>query len=524
MPNADSQIENMPGVSSRVWLIFALGLVVCAGYLMVELGVLSGRLGFPLDDSWIHLQFARNLASGEGLSYNPGVLVTGSTAPLWTALLSIFYLIPGDPLVWTKLTGIVLYLLGGWVTYRLAAELDLPKPMRLFASALTLLTSWLVWSALSGLEIPLFVVLSIAGICLHIRERADPKLPPTSLAVLGVSILVRPEALLLVVLAIIDRLLIFDRDDSGVLTWVRPVFINLVSGLLMVLAVVIPVAIFNYWVTGSVLPTTFSAKTPGVGRFLPEMRYLYTTLGILMRPQPVMVFFCGAGILALVERIGRPNDRGLLPALWLVGLPVAYSSLNPPTDFVLVGNFGRYFFPLFPVLVVLGVLGMERALQSLGRWIRVGRIRVPLRSLIVVLIFLPTVHNLVLGAGRYAQNLANVHDSDVVAAEWLASRLDPAALLAVVDIGALKYMLPNPVVDLAGIANPEVHELGYRPFLERHRPDYLVIFPDKFRQLLQDGASFELVHTIPIPNNITMGGSAIGIYTTPWTRFPLTDR
>lgn len=506
---------------SQIWFVLGLGLIACLGYLVVELAVLSGQLGFPLDDSWIHLQFARNLASGEGLSYNPGQLVTGSTAPLWTALLSIFYLIPGDPFVWTKLTGIVLYLLGGWVTYRFAGELDLARPMRLFASAMTLLTSWLVWSALSGLEIPLFVVLSIAGISLHIRERADPDLPPVSLAVLGVSILVRPEALLLVVLALLDRVLKFDRDASGGLVWVRPSYRKLVLGLLMIVAVVAPVAVFNYWVAGSVLPTTFSAKTPGVGRFLPEMRYLYTTLGILMRPQPVMVMFCGAGILALVERLGRDNDRGLLPALWLVGLPVAYSTLDPPTDFVLVGNFGRYFFPLFPVLVVLGVLGMERALQSLGRWIRIGEVRVPLRSLIVVLIFAPTVHNLVLGAGRYAQNLANVHDSDVVAAEWLADRVDPEALLAVIDIGALKYMLPNSVVDLAGIANPEVHELGYKPFLELHRPDYLVIFPDKFRQLVEDNASFALVHTIPIPNNITMGGNAIGIYTTPWTRFGL---
>ena len=48
---------------------------------------LAGVLGvaaFPLDDSWIHLHFARNLAEGAGFAYNPGVPVAGSTAPLWT--------------------------------------------------------------------------------------------------------------------------------------------------------------------------------------------------------------------------------------------------------------------------------------------------------------------------------------------------------------------------------------------------------------------------------------------------------
>jgi hypothetical protein len=227
--------------------------------------------------------------------------------------------------------------------------------------------------------------------------------------------------------------------------------------------------------------------------------------------------------LALIERLGRDNDQGLLPALWLLGLPVAYSTLDPPTDFLLVGNFGRYFFPLFPVLIVVGVLGIERALVSLGRWLRVGSLKLPLRAMLLALIFVPTLHNLVLGARFYGKNLANVRDSDIAAADWLADRLDPEALLAVVDIGVLKYKLPNRVVDLAGIASPEVHDLGFRAFLELSQPDYLVVFPERFRQLVDDKVSFGLVHLIPIPDNITMGGNTIGIYTTPWTRFPLSS-
>ncbi|HSU84548.1 MAG TPA: hypothetical protein VLR69_19195, partial [Thermoanaerobaculia bacterium] len=54
------------------------GLVACLRWFLAELARLKGGLGFPLDDSWIHLQFARNLAHGAGLSYNPGHFVTGS--------------------------------------------------------------------------------------------------------------------------------------------------------------------------------------------------------------------------------------------------------------------------------------------------------------------------------------------------------------------------------------------------------------------------------------------------------------
>ena len=49
---------------------------------------LAGVAGFPLDDSWIHLHFARNIAEGAGFSYNPGVPVAGSTASFATMLLA----------------------------------------------------------------------------------------------------------------------------------------------------------------------------------------------------------------------------------------------------------------------------------------------------------------------------------------------------------------------------------------------------------------------------------------------------
>src|SRR6185295_13480057 len=93
-------------------LLLAAGLVACLRYLFAEVSRLRGGVGLPLDDGWIHLQFARNLAQGRGLSYNPGELVTGSTAPLWTALLALLFPLPRGVILWTKLLGMLLYLAG----------------------------------------------------------------------------------------------------------------------------------------------------------------------------------------------------------------------------------------------------------------------------------------------------------------------------------------------------------------------------------------------------------------------------
>src|SRR6185295_623680 len=144
----------------------------------------------------------------------------------------------------------------------------------------------------------------------------------------------------------------------------------------------------------------------------------------------------GAGAVSLCGRLGTARDRGLLPGLWAFGLPLAYSFLTPgPTK--LLGNFGRYYFPLFPVLILLGVLGLEPAVLSLSSRLRSRRTAMAaMAAIAAALIVAPTLFTLVQGERFYAQNVANVEKSDVAVARWLARRLPPAAVLAVNDIGA----------------------------------------------------------------------------------------
>ncbi|MGB3563965.1 MAG: hypothetical protein WBC09_13030 [Thermoanaerobaculia bacterium] len=521
-----------------VRLVVLAGLVAGLGYLATELYVLSDIRGFPLDDSWIHLQFARNLAAGEGLTYNPGELVIGTTAPLWTALSSFLHLLPGSPVIWSKLAGLGLYLLGMHATFRLARALSLSKQLAALAALLTMSTGWLVWSALSGLEIPLFILLSLWGIILHIRERSRPSsTPPYSWFLLGLSILARPEGMLLAALAVIDRLLVWGQGEDGRLRWQPPKWGSLWAGIGVVVLLVGPLALFNLAVGGSVLPSTFAAKTAGFQQWLPNLQYLYSVLAIFFRPQPFMVLFAGAGAIALVERLGTSKDRGLLPALWLFGLPLAYSLMGSASGEVVAGNFGRYFFPLYPVLAVVGVLGLEGLVQFLATQIPQGW---PLRVLAAVLVLVllwPTFSSLILGAGRYVQTVANVRDSDVEVAYWLGERLPPAALLAVNDVGAIKYLLPNSVLDLAGIITPKARRYmkdaaeregdwrqGVQRLLEEERPDYLVVFPAWFPWLVSEGSPYQLVHGVRIPGNIAMGGDELVVLSTPWTRYPLVEK
>jgi hypothetical protein len=516
------------------WLPLVLGVLLCAIYLGAEVYYLGGQLGLPLDDSWIHLQFARNLSAAEGLSYNPGELVPGTTAPLWTAILSLIFLLPGSPLLWAKVVGTCLYLGGVEASRQLGRELGLAPGLSTLTAVITAATGWLVWAAMSGMEVPLFVFLSLWGMVFHIRERRQPGRAQLSLFVFGAAVLARPEGLLLLVLAVLDRMLILKRDEKNALELMRPGLHSIVWGVLTAVIVIIPVGVFNAIVSGSVLPTTFAAKSTGLERFLPELHAVYQTLGIFFREQPLLTLAALAGCLVLIERLGRHGNAGLLPALWLLGLPLAYSTLGGVLEQVLAGNFGRYYFPLFPLLVVLGVLGIERAAVALGWWVKAGRSRIPVGALMLVLVVWPSITSASRGLGRYLQSVGNVQQSDVAMAHWLADRLAPDAVLAVNDVGALKYLLPNRILDLAGIISPQVprymreameqgldwHQGVFR-FLDETRPDYLVLFPGWYPRLAELESQFPVKHVLRVPQNITMGGSELVVYATPWTRYPL---
>jgi len=566
------------GWGARPWLLLG-GAVACLGYLAIELWQLDGRLGWPLDDSWIHLQFARNLAAGRGLSYNPGELVTGSTAPLWTALLALLAWLPGNPFAWAQLAGGALYLGGIDATWRLARELGLSRGLAALAGGLTLGTGWLVWAALSGMEIPLFVLLSTWGMILHLRERAadaalaepahagpvpvDPADPahagsapadqadsphsglapadfaggratlPLAPVVLALAGLARPEGLLLLTLSLLDRCLRFRRDGDGPLRWSRPPFARLAAGALLAACALAGPLLFYRAAGGSFLPTTYAAKGGELRRWVPDLQYVYGVFGILLRSQPYMTLLCCGGAAALVARLGTRRDRGLLPGLWLVALPLAYSALSPAGPRLLAGNFGRYYFPLFPVVVVLGVLALEGAAGALRAGVTAAGVRLPIVLALLVVLLWPTGTDLLQRAAFYSRNLADVESSDVRAARWLGPRLPAGALLAVNDIGAFKYLLPNRIVDLAGIANPELllevrrqlaagvaWDQAMAAALARRRPDYVAIFP-AWLPRLPAALGLKPVLRLKMPDNVTMGSDELVVYSTPWTRYPL---
>src|SRR5512143_2151 len=159
----------------------------------------SGHSGYPLDDAWIHQTYARNWAETGQLAYVVGLPSAGSTAPLWTLLLSVAYRLNVDPYLWTIVLGIASLALSAWLLSRLADRLLPGRPLVSWLVGVACVCEWhMIWAAASGMETLLFIALALALI-----DRVWAGSSGWTIGVLGgLSIVTRPEGLLLFALAL----------------------------------------------------------------------------------------------------------------------------------------------------------------------------------------------------------------------------------------------------------------------------------------------------------------------------------
>ena len=203
-PDTAVHDDDTDATPSRLWpavVLWVLVPAVIAGLLVYYSAVsrrLVGEWGFPLDDSWIHIRFAQNLARGQGFTFNPGMPASTTTAPLWTLLFAAGYRVTREYWFTSAAINWLLCCLCAGTVSSLAQTLI---PRRSFGAAAALVfavTIPLPWFALSGMEPPLFMWLSLLGILLHIRLRRTGgvrSVAPT--VVFGLASLARPECLLL---------------------------------------------------------------------------------------------------------------------------------------------------------------------------------------------------------------------------------------------------------------------------------------------------------------------------------------
>jgi hypothetical protein len=450
-----------------IWQLALASVISIAVYLAAS--ALYFRVGFPLDDSWIHLTYARNLAVHGEWAFQPGKPSAGSTAPLWTALLSIGFFLKLAPYVWTYLLGALLLwglgLLGEMVVRRVSPAYS---QSRFPWVGLFLILEWhLVWSAASGMETILhaLVVTTLLGMLMGGSHRFM-----TMGLLAGLSVWVRPDGVTL-----IGPVAVYALAGGG--SWMKR-WRNLSLFLIGFASLFAPYLLFNLFLAGAPMPNTFYAKQAEYVSW--QARPFLSRFGLLS-----LQFLAGPSLALLPGAVAwfivvlRKRNWGTLAGMvWFAGYLFLYVQRLP------VYQHGRYIMPAMPIFFLWGLTGLFEFSNSkaFGRyhWAALTGWNVLAGALCFIF--------WLVGANSYAQDVALIESEMVATAKWVAGNVPQDELIAAHDIGALGYYDQHNLIDLAGLVSPEVvpfirDEERLAEFLDRQGANYLIAFPDFYPML-----------------------------------------
>ena len=479
-------------------LLLVAAAAVPLAVLLLRERLIAGAAGFPLDDSWIHLHFARNLAEGAGFAYNPGTPVAGSTAPLWTLLLAAGAWIVGASLAMAKTLGVAAAIAAALLLRRAALAWGAGRAAALAAAIALLWSGPFAWGALSGMEVTLAALLVTAAVFALAHER----LALTALAG-GLAALARPEAVVLLPFLAL----------AG-----RPTPRRRALFALIIVAVLVPFAVFCWATTGTPVPSTAAAKVEGgiLGRLIgirepARMLWLdrpaafaHEWVAWLLRIHPLLPLALPAIVL-----VWRRRRALAVVGLVLLAHPIAMAVLAPYRG----PGFqeGRYSIHLLPVALLLVATAWTAPTSSAARW---AVLLSPLRLLYLAMALV----TLVPASERYAWGVQNINAMQVHLGHWVNNHLPRGATLAVNDIGAIAYFSRRPVLDLMGLVTPEIRpyrregEPGVLRFIAERCPDAVIVFPTWFPQLAARTDVFVPVYRVRLERNEVSGGPEMVVY------------
>jgi hypothetical protein len=456
-----------------------LGVVLILGALW------AWSLAWASDDAYISFRYARNLARGHGLVFNPGERVEGYTDFLWTVLVAGLIRLgfaAGESAIVISLLAFLALLVTVW---RLAERKSPPgSPTLPVAAALTAASYTMASFATSGLETVLAALLVLAALA---AAEADRPVTAGSLAVL--AILCHPDHLLFY-LALGGALLL----GAGVTT--RPWRARAGAALRYAAPFVllfVPYFAWRWHYYGDLMPNTYYAKSGALAYFTQGRVYLLVTF--------VASGFWAAAPLA---GVGLWRLRGSVTGWFaLLALPLYLGYVAKiGGDFML----GRLFVPVLPVFFLLVEVGLRALLvrpprlsaktTALGLALLASIVALPVRAVNPGEIFhgiadertftaLDRFYPLATGAAGY-QLGHNLH------AEFKARGLSPK--VAIFSLGMAGFYSDLPIYDLRGLTNRDVAHL---PLLGRGRPGHEKLASPGM--VLGSGAALSEMNVYPPP-------------------------
>ncbi len=409
-------------------------------------------------------------------------------------LLAIGFVLKLAPYIWTYFLGWVFLTLLGIQAESITRKLLNSYKPRLPWVGLFFVFAWhLTWSAVSGMETLLdgYIIFVILSMLISGSRRY------LALGLLvGLSIWVRPDGLTL--LGPIFFTAVFREKFSKSFTDA------LIKSLIGFGTLFGPYLLFNLALSGNPMPNTFYAKQAEYEAYWLSKTLLERITDYIfpLIASPSLVLLPGA-VLWVNKMIRTRNWATIASVIWFFGYIAIYFMRLPAYQH------GRYIIPAFPIFYLWGVLGM---IEYISSWNANRRIAFTWPVLLGTLCLLFSF----IAARQNAYDVQWVEDEMVQTAKWIQQNIPQDALIAVHDIGAIGYFDQHKIVDLAGLASPDVvtfirNQDQVAKYLDERGVSYLVTFPSFYPEL---ASRHEPVFSINGFCTSSSGAENICIY--PW--------
>ncbi len=459
-------------------IIAAVFLTSCMFLALIQMVALRHDVA---GDTYIHLTFARNLATGYGFSYNRGEPSNGSSSPLWTLILAFLFKMVGPPRILDagRIAAGICHLLSVLAIY-VAVRQVLPQgPAALVAACLWALNPNAADWAMRAMDTSLFILLILCGSIVLAAFLAAPNL---GLAVIlgivsGLAILCRPEGWFWFGIAIACLAVSISVTKSVVVAPVLPGIVLFSS-----FAVLLPYYLWMLRRFGTVMPSSRARVLHyrQYARRLGPFFFSDTAGQLVIRGlyRSLFPFACIGGAMLFFE--GSAFSKTAIVELFLFSIAVmAFYS------FVITGiDYGyRYILPALPGLIVLSVISMDLLYQHVPLYVSL---------LGAVFVFVPVLRR-ALSEFRRTWNFMKAYvvgQEEPVRtrmAKWVRDSLPEGVTIAAKEIDQLAfYSKPGQRIlsmdgTIGGEALPYLQNSDLLQFLCHYRPTHLLIEGNIYR-------------------------------------------
>ncbi|MFA5011494.1 MAG: hypothetical protein WC644_06020 [Ignavibacteria bacterium] len=408
-------------------------------------------LGFPLDDPWIHLTFAKNLVDYGSFSYFKNEMATaGSTSPIYTLLLAAGFLITSNEMVLSYVLGITFFVLSSAFFYKLASfEFAKENVYALLASLIFIVDKWMNFVSVSGMETTMFIFILVATAYFYRQKKTVP-----FGIFLSLIMWTRPDGIAFIGALAVDYLLQkqLSKSDTTIKLFTKQDFTKVGVIAAVFLAIYF---IMNLTLSGSLLPNTYNAK---LTYYAPEFRsraeflkfevwdyFTKGSYGIIM-----IGFFAGL-YFTLADLFKKKYNANFLYVVFIVALVFIYWYKLPYAH-----RFGRYLMPIIPFMIIVSSTGFRDIFKSLGTFLKNRTFAVYGTIIILLIISAVTFNNYLENKKSYIDECKYINDRQVEAAKWIAANTNENDIIATHDVGAIGFYSKRKIVDVAGLVTPEL--------------------------------------------------------------------